>query len=114
MTHNYVFLSLQPVGFVTFSTRAGAEAAKQDLQVRTVTPNSTSKAFTVFQSLKPDDDDAQYCRQLHCTLKHIFLLERLRESLFLTSNFHESNMHIRVFHFIKLLKVTPQLTTTRV
>jgi hypothetical protein len=24
---------LQPVGFVTFSTRAGAEAAKQDLQV---------------------------------------------------------------------------------
>lgn len=29
--HNaYVF---QPVGFVTFNTRAGAEAAKQDLQV---------------------------------------------------------------------------------
>lgn len=26
-------LSLQPVGFVTFNTRAGAEAAKQDLQV---------------------------------------------------------------------------------
>lgn len=25
---------LQPVGFVTFQTRAGAEAAKQDLQVR--------------------------------------------------------------------------------
>lgn len=24
-----------PVGFVTFNTRAGAEAAKQDLQVRT-------------------------------------------------------------------------------
>lgn len=24
----------QPVGFVTFNTRAGAEAAKQDLQVR--------------------------------------------------------------------------------
>jgi hypothetical protein len=27
---------LQPVGFVTFNTRAGAEAAKQDLQVRVV------------------------------------------------------------------------------
>lgn len=27
------FLSSQPVGFVTFNTRAGAEAAKQDLQV---------------------------------------------------------------------------------
>jgi len=26
----------QPVGFVTFHTRAGAEAAKQDLQVREV------------------------------------------------------------------------------
>ena len=38
-----LFLSLQPVGFVTFSTRAGAEAAKQDLQVRTATPNSTSQ-----------------------------------------------------------------------
>jgi hypothetical protein len=24
----------QPVGFVTFNTRAGAEAAKQDLQVK--------------------------------------------------------------------------------
>lgn len=28
-----VFVFLQPVGFVTFNTRAGAEAAKQDLQV---------------------------------------------------------------------------------
>ena len=27
------FLCLQPVGFVTFNTRAGAESAKQDLQV---------------------------------------------------------------------------------
>lgn len=27
------FFSFQPVGFVTFHTRAGAEAAKQDLQV---------------------------------------------------------------------------------
>lgn len=31
MLHDGV--SLQPVGFVTFHTRAGAEAAKQDLQV---------------------------------------------------------------------------------
>ena len=29
----YLFLCLQPVGFVTFNTRAGAESAKQDLQV---------------------------------------------------------------------------------
>ena len=29
-------LTLQPVGFVTFSSRATAEAAKQDLQVRTI------------------------------------------------------------------------------
>lgn len=28
------FIIFQPVGFVTFQTRAGAEAAKQDLQVR--------------------------------------------------------------------------------
>jgi hypothetical protein len=28
-----------PVGFVTFSSRAGAEAAKQDLQVRTDFPH---------------------------------------------------------------------------
>ena len=27
-------VSFQPVGFVTFQTRAGAEAAKQDLQVK--------------------------------------------------------------------------------
>lgn len=30
-----VICYLQPVGFVTFHTRAGAEAAKQDLQVGT-------------------------------------------------------------------------------
>lgn len=30
-------LPLQPVGFVTFHTRAGAEAAKQDLQVGIIT-----------------------------------------------------------------------------
>lgn len=36
---------LQPVGFVTFNTRAGAEAAKQDLQVRaTQTWNSATAA----------------------------------------------------------------------
>lgn len=29
----FLFASFQPVGFVTFQTRAGAEAAKQDLQV---------------------------------------------------------------------------------
>lgn len=28
-----MYFFLQPVGFVTFNTRAGAEAAKQDLQV---------------------------------------------------------------------------------
>jgi len=31
------FVIFQPVGFVTFQTRAGAEAAKQDLQVRFIT-----------------------------------------------------------------------------
>lgn len=31
----------QPVGFVTFHTRAGAEAAKQDLQVSKVNLNLT-------------------------------------------------------------------------
>ena len=30
------FCLFQPVGFVTFSTRAGAESAKQDLQVRNI------------------------------------------------------------------------------
>jgi hypothetical protein len=29
-----ITVCFQPVGFVTFNTRAGAEAAKQDLQVR--------------------------------------------------------------------------------
>lgn len=29
----FFFIQFQPVGFVTFHTRAGAEAAKQDLQV---------------------------------------------------------------------------------
>lgn len=33
----YLGVFLQPVGFVTFHTRAGAEAAKQDLQVGIVT-----------------------------------------------------------------------------
>lgn len=32
-TNPIKYLTLQPVGFVTFQTRAGAEAAKQDLQV---------------------------------------------------------------------------------
>lgn len=46
-------LCLQPVGFVTFNTRAGAEAAKQDLQVRATqtyhsatTANSNRKSHT--------------------------------------------------------------------
>lgn len=30
-------IAFQPVGFVTFSTRAGAEAAKQELQVSGLT-----------------------------------------------------------------------------
>ena len=34
VTYVCVCVCLQPVGFVTFNTRAGAEAAKQDLQVR--------------------------------------------------------------------------------
>lgn len=32
-TLTFLFFSFKPVGFVTFHTRAGAEAAKQDLQV---------------------------------------------------------------------------------
>ena len=37
-----LFLLFQPVGFVTFHTRAGAEAAKQDLQVNFVYDTSTT------------------------------------------------------------------------
>ena len=37
-----IFVLFQPVGFVTFNTRAGAEAAKQDLQVR---------LFMIFQTV---------------------------------------------------------------
>jgi len=33
LTRNILKIQQQPVGFVTFHTRAGAEAAKQDLQV---------------------------------------------------------------------------------
>lgn len=32
------YLYFQPVGFVTFSSRVAAEAAKQDLQVRVIPP----------------------------------------------------------------------------
>ena len=41
-----------PVGFVTFSTRAGAEAAKQDLQVRTVLSTSPHHNPTAVNRLK--------------------------------------------------------------
>ena len=34
-----------PVGFVTFNSRAGADAAKQDLQVRKNTPRATWSLF---------------------------------------------------------------------
>lgn len=40
-----VCVCLQPVGFVTFNTRAGAEAAKQDLQVRNILNKFTYKYF---------------------------------------------------------------------
>lgn len=38
---------LQPVGFVTFQTRAGAEAAKQDLQVRIIQNMNYIKLFVL-------------------------------------------------------------------
>ena len=44
-----LFLLFQPVGFVTFSTRAGAESAKQDLQVSHV---ETAHSLLVNNSLK--------------------------------------------------------------
>jgi len=45
--------SFQPVGFVTFQTRAGAEAAKQDLQVRIKYLEKHSFLTTTTMSAKP-------------------------------------------------------------
>jgi len=42
-----VFFSPQPVGFVTFSTRADAEAAMEDLQVGSLASTITGKAIPV-------------------------------------------------------------------
>ena len=41
------FLHLQPVGFVTFNTRAGAEAAKQDLQVSLTTRRLQNQNYEI-------------------------------------------------------------------
>ena len=41
-----------PVGFVTFSTRAGAEAAKQDLQVRKLSKDLVRYSAAVIANSK--------------------------------------------------------------
>lgn len=91
---------LQPVGFVTFQTRAGAEAAKQDLQVRFTkyTKNGvTTSYFEVSLLLLLLLFSALYYIIMYC---HLFLRDKLFGALI------EISTRADVTRLIKHLKIT--------
>lgn len=59
-------LVCQPVGFVTFNTRAGAEAAKQDLQVSRQTFQSSMHRFSTLLIWQYEQSSLHTWERSHC------------------------------------------------